>query len=85
MIWRMPWPEPASDVYDSRGPKEEMTFELDGARFRVIPSKGVGLHTGRRRYRTICDSCGEVLHLSTTGPESYIEGHLREKKHKLPD
>lgn len=55
-----------------------------GHAFRVTPTDSFGLHSGRRRYRVDCLTCGEVAHEATTGPSETIERHLRERGEASP-
>lgn len=45
------------------------------AGFTVTPTGETGFHTGRPRYRVVCDACCEEVHESTTVPESQARYH----------
>lgn len=73
--WPFPWPKPRSS-YDTNGPKKTTEVDYKGHRFRVVPGKGEGIHTGRGRFLVACLTCGEVLHEATTGPTQHMDMHL---------
>lgn len=47
--------------------------------FTVTPTGDVAFHTGRPRYRVVCDACGEEVHEGTTGPEVMAAYHTCER------
>jgi hypothetical protein len=73
--WPFPWRQPASH-YDDDGPREQTTVTFEGVELLVTPTREVGVHTARTRFRVECLRCTEVLHVATTGPSSYIREHL---------
>lgn len=70
---------------------DRLSFELAGVRFYVEATDVVAPTTMRTRYRVVCEECAEILHRATTGPSSYIRGHLKSKHgltgelHHAPD
>jgi hypothetical protein len=54
-------------------------YEIDAHLLRVTATAQVGWNTGRRRYRVECLTCGEVVHVATTGPHWNMRDHVREK------
>lgn len=62
--------------YDTSGPSSPIRFEYSGHRLYVEPSGYDGMHTGRGKFTVICLSCGEIVHPNTTGPSSWIRGHV---------
>lgn len=43
--------------------------------FTVTSIGDVAFHTGRPRYRVVCDACGEEVHPGTTGPKEMARHH----------
>lgn len=88
MKLEVPWQRPPNDGlshYYTDGPDEIVVFDVLGVRFRVIPTKEAGVHTGRRRFYVACVTCAvernlaeAVLHSGTTGPTHRIQRHLIE-------
>jgi len=74
----LPWKKPAS-VYESDGPTHRMAFNIHGAFIQVDPLDERGINSGRMRYRVDCLTCKRVLHEATTGPSSWIRGHLHDE------
>jgi hypothetical protein len=74
----LPWKKPKS-VYSDAGPDAPVEFRVENVSFQVRPVDSQGRDTGRRRYFVACVECDCILHDATTGPVSYIQGHMREK------
>ena len=64
-------------VYESWEPAD-LALELH-ARYSVVATGDEGFDTMRSRFCVTCKDCNEVLHPNTTGPNSYIGVHEREK------
>lgn len=52
-------------------------FTCDGHTFHVFPTDEFGMHTGRRRYRIECSTCGVTVHEATTSWGAMVDMHLR--------
>lgn len=74
---QLPWKE-ARSVYANAGPSVPVEFEIEGIGFRVRPTNDRGIDTGRLRYQVECVVCDCILHEATTGPSSYVRGHMKE-------
>jgi len=62
------------DAYKSFDPNTELTEE-QREKYDVVFSGDEGFHTGRTKFKVTCNTCGEVLHHNTTGPEHWIRIH----------
>lgn len=43
--------------------------------FVITATGDEGIHTGRPRFKVVCERCSEVVHANTTGPVSWADGH----------
>lgn len=53
--------------------------------FRLVATERVGCHSGRRRYRVECLTCGVVVHPGSTGPGHMARRHLRDLEEGYDD
>lgn len=74
--WPFPWPRPSGSAYADAGPPGPVEFAIGGHKFRVWPTTGRTLHTGRRLYGSECMTCGVVLHAGSTSGDAWIRRHL---------
>lgn len=77
------------DAIAGMKPEESLLLPRGGHNFRVTATSLEGFHTGRRRYKVECLSCGdpghpELVHEATTGPESFMESHVNACEARRP-
>lgn len=60
-------------------PLSDLSASIEG--FTVTPTGGAGIHSGRPRFRVVCNACGVEVHKETTGPEQMARAHERECSH----
>ena len=58
-------------------PGESRDYLVDGHHQRVTATDQLGRHSGRRRYRVECLTCGAVVHEATTGAHANMRTHAR--------
>ena len=74
---KFPWKE-ARSPYETAGPEERKVFTINNITFIVNPTDERGRDTGRTRFKVACVECDCILHEATTGPSSYVLGHMKE-------
>jgi hypothetical protein len=50
--------------------------QLNGHMIVVSDTNEYGIHSGRRRQRVECRTCGVLVHPATTGPDAQIRAHI---------
>lgn len=69
-------------AYPDMQPGDARTVMSGAHLIRVVATRAKGFHSDRTRYLVACETCSELLHVATTGPECWIETHVRESVHK---
>jgi hypothetical protein len=70
---------PRSRLFDD-GPARAVTFDIEGHRMVVTPTGDRAIHSDRRRFRVVCNSCGETVHEGTTSATTRVLQHIEEDK-----